>query len=182
MPDIVRYRGDTAPVQVTLTTSAGENYDLQNCTLILTCATHENPAALFSVIRSSGTLEAGTDTDTAFATGGFTDAVVGDLFHNITQGEFAHIASITSDDEVELDRAITGQASTDSYQTGDGALVFQITATLTQAGDGEAEFEFTDYEADLVGTYWYDIQLTDAAGTVFTLAKGRLIFRQDITK
>lgn len=182
MPDLVRYRGDTAPILVTLTKANGDSYDLQNCTLVLTVATHEKPPALFTTLRASGTLGAGTDTDTAVDVGAFADAVVGDLFYNVTQDAFAHVATLVDDDTVDLDRAITSQAQGDTYQLGDGALVFQLVATLTQPGDGEAEFTFTDYEADHVGTYWYDVQLTDASGTVYTLAKGRLIYRQDITK
>jgi len=182
VPDIIRYRGDTTPIRATVSQADGNSYDLEDCTLVLTVATHENPPALFSVLRNSGTLGAGTDTDTAADTGGFVDVVVGDLFYNVTRSAFAHVAVATSDDEVELDRAITNQVSGDSYQVGDGALLYQVVATLTQPGDGEAEFAFTDYEADHVGTYWYDVQLTDAAGTVYTLAKGRLLYRQDITK
>jgi hypothetical protein len=180
--DLQRYRGDTAPILATLKKADGSAYNLTSCTLKMTCTTHENPPALYTVLRASGTLGAGTDTNTAAAVGKFTDAVVGDLFYNSTRATFAFIATVTSDDAVELDRTITAQTSGDSFSTGDSSQVFQILATLTNPAGGEATFAFTALEADLVGTYWYDIQLTDSSGKVFTLAKGRLLYQQDITK
>lgn len=183
VPDILRYRGDTAPILGTLTHADGTTaYDLTDCTLKLTCTEEENPPALFTTLRSSGTLGAGTDTDTAVAVGEFENAVVGDLFYNVTKDLYAFISVVTSDDEVELDREITGQVSGNSFQTGASAQKFQIRATIVLPLTGGWEFTFTAAEADLFGFYWYDIQLTTKAGTIFTLAKGHLLYRQDITK
>jgi hypothetical protein len=182
VPDILRYRGDTAPIRGTLTTVGGGAYDLTDCTLKFTCTEEENPPALFTTLRASGTLGVGTDTDTAAAVGKFEDAVVGDLFYNATRDRYAFIAIVTSDDQVELDREITGQVPGDSFQTGVSAQKFQIRATIALPLTGGWEFTFTAAEADFFGFYWYDIQLTDKVGKVFTLAKGHLLYRQDITK
>ena len=182
MPDILRYRGDTDPVGGTLTKSDGSAYDLTNCDLRLTAASNENPAWLFITERAAGTLGAGTDPDTAAAVGAFADAVVGDLFYNVTRGLFAYIETVTSDDEVELDRAITAQTSGDAFRTGDSSQEFQIIATVATPTTGAFEFEWTATEADYLGTLWYDIQLVDAAGKKYTLTKGRIVYRQDITK
>jgi hypothetical protein len=180
--DLLRYRGDTAPVLATLTKADGSPYDLQGCSLKLTCTTHENPPALFTTLRASGTLGAGTDTNTAAAVGKFADAIAGDLFQNSTRGLFAYVTTVTSDDAVELDRLIALQASGDTFNTGVSSQVFQIVATIVSAPGGTASFPFTAAEADFVGTYWFDVQLTDSSGKVFTLMKGRIFYQQDITK
>jgi len=180
--DLFRYRGDTAPILATLTKADGSPFDLNGCTLKLTCTTHENPLALFTTLRASGTLGIGTDLDTAVAVSKFADAVEGDLFQNTTRGLFAYVMTVTSDDSVELDREIALQESGDAFNTGVSSQVFQIVATITSAPGGTASFPFTAAEADFVGTYWYDVQLTDSTGKIFTLMKGRLIYQQDITK
>ena len=43
-------------------------------------------------------------------------------------------------------------------------------------------FPFVTGDANLVGDYYYDVQLTDSAGQTSTIRKGKIIFAQDITK
>lgn len=59
---------------------------------------------------------------------------------------------------------------------------YQIDGTITDGDNGELEFEFTSTEADFVGTYYWDVQVTDGGGKKATLDKGRLVYEQDITK
>lgn len=60
-------------------------------------------------------MESGTDTDTIVATGAFTNSQVGDLIYNNTRTAYAYITSITSNDEVEIAPAITGQTTGDTF-------------------------------------------------------------------
>ena len=43
-------------------------------------------------------------------------------------------------------------------------------------------FPFAIGDVDLVGDYYYDIQLTDGAGKLSTIRKGKMFFLQDISK
>lgn len=48
---------------------------------------------------------------------------------------------------------------------------------------GAVSFPWTSLQADQApGTYWYDVQQTDTAGKVKTIAKNKYRFYQDITK
>ncbi|MFK5926942.1 MAG: BppU family phage baseplate upper protein [Desulfuromusa sp.] len=54
------------------------------------------------------------------------------------------------------------------------AAVDSLAGTLT--------FPFTAENADRVGDYFYDVELTDGAGKISTVRKGKMAFAQDITK
>lgn len=60
--------------------------------------------------------------------------------------------------------------------------VFQLTGTIDSATAGTAHFDLTEAQADLVGDYYYDIQVTDAGGKKRTVKKGKITFMQDINK
>lgn len=60
---------------------------------------------------------------------------------------------------------------------------FQIVGSIYGAdADGIYEFPFTSVEADNVGKFYYDMQLTDSGGKLRTVKEGVLIFKQDISK
>lgn len=60
--------------------------------------------------------------------------------------------------------------------------VFKIDAVISNASLGEIYFEFTEEQADLLGTYYFDIQMVNADAEKRTLDKGTIVFSQDINK
>jgi len=58
---------------------------------------------------------------------------------------------------------------------------FQSNAVVS-AAEGSLTFPFMASDVDLVGDYYYDIQLTDGAGKISTIRKGKMVFSQDISK
>ncbi len=61
--------------------------------------------------------------------------------------------------------------------------LFQLTGTLTDPTNGVVEFELSAVEADQTpAEYFFDLQQTDGASKVRTIAKGVFEFMQDITK
>lgn len=58
--------------------------------------------------------------------------------------------------------------------------VLQSTATIDNANK-KATFSFTTAQVDLLGSYYYDIEVENN-GVFYTVAKGRITFTQDITK
>lgn len=67
-----------------------------------------------------------------------------------------------------------------------GSQIFQIVGVLTDPQAGKFQFPYTGSPnpGDLLppATYYYDMQMTDGTGEVSTIAKGRYIIKQDITK
>jgi hypothetical protein len=58
-----------------------------------------------------------------------------------------------------------------------------IVLTGTLPGDtGRVNFPLTDNQADHLGKYYYDIQMTDGAGIIRTLLSDKFVWTQDITK
>lgn len=58
-----------------------------------------------------------------------------------------------------------------------------IVLTGTLVGDpGRVNFPMTDEQADHLGKYYYDIQMTDGAGLIRTLLADKFVWVQDITK
>lgn len=53
---------------------------------------------------------------------------------------------------------------------------------VNPASGGRFEFAPTANDTDLVGDYYYDIQITDDVGKKETVLKGMITFVQDITK
>lgn len=60
--------------------------------------------------------------------------------------------------------------------------VWQVTASVSEPESGIAFFDFTDEQMNLLGTYYYDIQILDQASKKRTIKKGSLVFFQDINK
>lgn len=64
-----------------------------------------------------------------------------------------------------------------------GTELVTIAGTITDAPGGVVEFPWTPVQADQVPEeYFYDIQQTDSALKLLTIAKNQYIFQQDITK
>jgi len=60
--------------------------------------------------------------------------------------------------------------------------IFQLAGTVIDAAAGRVEFAPSDAQADQVGSFYFDIQITDALGRKRTLKYGSYVFIQDITK
>lgn len=72
--------------------------------------------------------------------------------------------------------------STEENPASDSYL-FQITGTLdADTTTGKIHFTPTWTQANNLGEYYYDVQVTDVAGKVRTPVKGKFTFEQDITK
>ena len=64
-----------------------------------------------------------------------------------------------------------------------GVELVSINGTLIDPVNGVVEFPWSAGEADQVPEeYFYDIEQTDVAGKILTIAKERYIFQQDVTK
>lgn len=70
----------------------------------------------------------------------------------------------------------------DDDPPGSGANVFQLTGTITDAANGLVEFAPNPTQADNLGSFFYDVQMTDGSGRIRTILDGRYILVQDITK
>lgn len=58
----------------------------------------------------------------------------------------------------------------------------QFASTGSTPSTGIVSFPFATNDVDLLGTYYYDAQMTDPLGVVTTIAAGKIKFKQDITK
>ena len=63
----------------------------------------------------------------------------------------------------------------------EGNCAFKATATVDSV-EGTLTFPFAAEDIDLVGDFYYNIQLTDGAVKTSTIHKGKILFAQDITK
>lgn len=67
-----------------------------------------------------------------------------------------------------------------------GVQVFQATGAPNSPGtDGVIRFDFANFGGSpyvSVGNYFYDVQITDVAGEIFTPLIGKFQVKQDITK
>lgn len=60
--------------------------------------------------------------------------------------------------------------------------VYQLIGSVTTPTSGIVEFSPSAAQADRVGLFYYDIQITDAVGNKITVAKDVYQYVQDITK
>jgi hypothetical protein len=61
--------------------------------------------------------------------------------------------------------------------------LFALSGVIIDALVGTVAFSPSTLQADqLPGAYFYDIQYTDSAGLIETIAKGKYVFLQDISK
>lgn len=59
---------------------------------------------------------------------------------------------------------------------------YSITGAIVNPTMGKVEFTPTEEQANLVGTFYYDIQMIDNMGRKRTIALDRYTYLQDITK
>lgn len=65
----------------------------------------------------------------------------------------------------------------------DDRNVLDVEGVIVSAVNGVVEFPLTDEQADIApGTYWFDVEMVDSGGRVRTVARGRLVIRQDRAK
>lgn len=60
--------------------------------------------------------------------------------------------------------------------------LFALTGSIVDAAAGRVAFAPSELQADRIGSFYYDVQMTDAAGKKRTVASGKYKFTQDITK
>lgn len=60
--------------------------------------------------------------------------------------------------------------------------LFQLTGTSSTPASGVVTFTLDTDQANNVGYFYHDIQLTDATSAIITVNKGMFVFKQDITK
>jgi hypothetical protein len=60
--------------------------------------------------------------------------------------------------------------------------LFQLQGVIDDPTNGIVEFYPTSAQADNVGYFYYDIEMTDSYGRILTLVKDTYVFTQDITK
>ncbi len=59
---------------------------------------------------------------------------------------------------------------------------YQLTGTILDAANGRVEFAPSAVQADLVGNYFYEVQMTDTNSRKRTILSDKYIYTQDITK
>lgn len=92
---------------------------------------------------------------------------------------------ITDSDGAVLD--ITGHSfklTLNSNKTPSDATgqAYQLIGTITNGASGAVEFAPNATQANIVGRYYYDIQMTDDQGAVKTVQAGIYTYIQNITK
>lgn len=70
----------------------------------------------------------------------------------------------------------------EKYPVNSDNNIYQLVGVITDAAGGVVEFSPSAVQSDLVGKNFYDVQMTDAAGKIRTIAKGSYKYVQDITK
>lgn len=60
--------------------------------------------------------------------------------------------------------------------------VYQLTGTILDAANGKVEFAPDATQANQLGSFFYDVQMTDGAGRKRTILAGKYKYVQDITK
>jgi hypothetical protein len=60
--------------------------------------------------------------------------------------------------------------------------LYTLIGTIDTPVSGVVEFAPNSTQADLVGYYFYDVQLIDASGAIRTILSGSYQYLQDITK
>lgn len=66
--------------------------------------------------------------------------------------------------------------------TADTNNIIALTGTLVIGETGRVDFAFTDEQADNLGKYYYDVQMTDGDGKIRTIMADKFVWVQDITK
>jgi len=90
--------------------------------------------------------------------------------------------------QIDLGRDITGGSllltiDPSPRPEDDTTNVAQLVGTAIDEAQGTVEFEISENQADLSPRrYFYDIELTEAGGSIRTLVTGEYMVTQDITK
>lgn len=100
----------------------------------------------------------------------------------------AHVFTVTDSDGIAVDISswtnflLTVNSDFDPANT-DNELLQMTGAFQTDGTDGKVEFSPSLGDSDQTpGSYWYDVQGTDASSKIVTLAKNKYTFHQDIGK
>lgn len=72
--------------------------------------------------------------------------------------------------------------NTEQNPTNTTNQVYQIVGVIVDAAAGVVSFAPSVAQADNVGTFYYDIQITDDTAAIKTLQKGKYVYLQDVTK
>lgn len=59
---------------------------------------------------------------------------------------------------------------------------YELTGTILDAPNGRVEFAPTAMQADLVGNFFYEVQMTDTSNRKRTIISDKYVYTQDITK
>ena len=60
--------------------------------------------------------------------------------------------------------------------------LYALTGVIVDAAAGRVEFAPTALQADQLGEFYYDVQMTDGAGRTRTVALDKYTYTQDISK
>ena len=72
--------------------------------------------------------------------------------------------------------------SESSTPDADTAPIYQLAGVIHDPTLGMVEFAPTPTQADQVGSFFYDVQMTDEDGAIRTLVLNSYVYTQDITK
>lgn len=105
-----------------------------------------------------------------------------------TRGDSAAIPFEVTDPDTSLAVDITGftyilTVDPEPDPLTDVNNLFSVAGTVTDATNGKVEFRPTTTNSDQTPeVYFYDIQQTDSASRLQTVAKGKFTIQQDVTK
>lgn len=93
--------------------------------------------------------------------------------------------TITNTDGSPMD--ITGFSfkmtlNSNPYPTDNSTQLYQLIGSITDAVNGVVEFSPTALQANNVGKFRYDVQMTDDLGVIKTIQLGCYTYLQNITK
>ena len=72
--------------------------------------------------------------------------------------------------------------NTQRNPTDDSEQVYQLNGVVANPTSGIVEFSPNDTQSDIVGLFYYDIQMVDGNGIKRTLVKDVYVYEEDITK
>lgn len=103
------------------------------------------------------------------------------------RGDTAPITATVTAQRSRTPANITGSVfklTVDSRMAPDDSTskLFELTGNIVDAERGVVEFSLTSEQADHVGFFYYDIQMTDSYGKIHTLDCDSFVMSQDITK
>ena len=70
----------------------------------------------------------------------------------------------------------------DLDDTDDEALIKKDITSHTDPTNGQTRIHLTNDDTDLIGSYYYDIQVKKSDGTIITILEGAITFKKDITQ